>query len=120
MGAAASIRMVYKDAMNWFRTYIDGDTYIADFAAIDKDGDNTLSYMEVRKWIEGKAKDDPNWGVFLADGAPIIAVAHKMASMRSGPHSHVIAPKVVDVNDFKVCDQIFAYFPNHKPSYTIL
>ena len=109
MGAAASIRMVYKDAMNWFRTYIDGDTYIADFAAIDKDGDNTLSYVEVKKWIEMKAKEDPNWNVFLAEGAPIIAVAHKMASMRSGPHAHVIAPKVVDVNDFKtLLIQMFA------------
>ena len=110
MGAAASIRMVYRQAMSWFKTYIDSETYITDFAQIDKDGDNSLSYVEVRKWVEEKAKKDPNWEVFLTNGAPVLSIAHKMAALRSGDKkSTVMAPKVVDVNDFKtLLIQMFA------------
>ena len=109
MGAAASVRQLYREAMQWFKTYIDNETYIADFAAIDKDGDNTLSYMEVRKWVEARAKKDPNWGVFITEGAPVLAIAHKMAAVRGDKSSNVAAPKVVDVNDFKgLLIQMFA------------
>jgi hypothetical protein len=83
---------------------------MADFAAIDKDGDNSLSFVEVRKWVEEKAKKDPNWSIFIADGAPVLPIAHKMAAMRSGDKtSHVTAARVVSVQDFKtLLIQMFA------------
>jgi len=49
----------------------------------------------VRNWVTEKAKKDPNWNVFLADGAPVISIAHKMAASRGGDKGlHVTAGKV--------------------------
>lgn len=31
MGAASSVRVVYKDAVNWLRQYFDTETYMKDF-----------------------------------------------------------------------------------------
>ena len=93
----------------FFNFSIDEATYISDFKSMDKDGDNDLSFAEVKKWVEAKAKIDPNYQIFVANGVPVLKIAHKMASMGSDSKSTVFADKVVDVTEFKILlIQLFA------------
>ena len=110
MGAAASIRMMYRESIWAFKTYVDQETYIKDFQEIDRDGDNNLSYLEVRKWVEEKSKKDENWKVFLTKGVPVLKVAHKMATLRGGDKkAHALDGVVLDVSEFKtLLIQMFA------------
>jgi len=96
MGAGSSVRMVYNDALTWFRAYIDTETYVIDFDSIDKDSDGTISYVEFMNWISMKARGDARWQVFLNE-PQVLAIAHKNAS-RIGKKPQ----KIVDFTDFKV------------------
>lgn len=103
MGAAASVRMVYSQALMWLKTYIDSDTYIADFAAIDKDHDGGVTFGELQKWIMDKSKKDPDgsWHVFK-DHPQIMQIAHKAAGMGIDSTSSSHAGKVVDIGEFRL------------------
>ena len=64
MGAAASVKALYKDAFGWFKTYMDTATYEADFNQMDKDHDGGVSYVEMSSWIQKKIDSDiekKNW-----------------------------------------------------------
>ena len=100
MGAAASVRMLYKDALGWFKQYIDTETYVEDFKSMDKHNENALSFVDVRDWIIRKSTVDPSWNIFLTSG-PVLAIAHKNACRHGDSSSSVTSPKVVDVIEFK-------------------
>jgi hypothetical protein len=100
MGAAASVKMLYKDALEWFRQYIDTETYMEDFKSMDKHNENALTFTDVRDWITLKAKKDPLWRIFLTSG-PVLTIAHKYACQHGDRHTSVSAAKMVDVTEFK-------------------
>ena len=56
--------------------------------------------MELKKWIQDKAKDDESWNIFLT-GGPVMFIAHKNASKSGDASSSVTAGKVVDIGEFK-------------------
>lgn len=101
MGAAASVTAVYGDALKWFQQYIDKETYLADFASLDK-GHQGLTYMDFRNWVEENAARDPDscWTVFLTSGT-VLAVAHKAAAAHGDFTQSVDARHIVDVSSFR-------------------
>jgi len=101
MGAAASVTAVYADALKWFQMYIDRETYIADFANLDK-GHQGLTYMDFRSWVQTNAERDPDscWGVFLTSGT-VLAVAHKAAAAHGDFLHSADAKHIVDVSSFR-------------------
>jgi len=103
MGAAASVRMIYSQALAWLKTYIDSDTYMSDFNAIDRDHDGGITYGELQKWILQKSKDNPegSWHLFK-DHPQVMQIAHKSAGMGIDTKSSSHAGKVVDVAEFRL------------------
>ena len=103
MGAAASVRMIYSQALGWLKTYIDSDTYMSDFNAIDRDHDGGITYGELQRWILQKVKDDPegSWHIFK-DHPQTMQIAHKSAGMGIDSKSSSHAGKVVDVAEFRL------------------
>lgn len=103
MGAAASVRAVYGDALKWFQQYIDKETYLADFQYLDKDSSGGLTFAEFRNWISTNAKRDTAscWSVFLTSGT-VLSVAHKAAAAHGDFGSSVDARHIVDVASFRV------------------
>ena len=100
MGAAASVRMLYKDGLAWFKQYIDTETYIEDFKSMDKHNENALSFADLRDWIIKKCDFDNRWKIFLTSG-PVLSIAHKNACKHGDSFSSVSAPRVVEVTEFK-------------------
>lgn len=100
MGAGASLSLTYQRASVWFRSYMDRQTYLDDFEAIDKDHDGGISFVELSKWIEAKAAVDDVWNLFNSS-KHIIQLAHKNASVSVDSMSSSHAGKVVDVSEFK-------------------
>jgi hypothetical protein len=85
MGAGASVKLLYKDAITWFRTYIDKDAYQEDFNSMDKDHDGGVSFMELKLWIEKKIKaaevdSNSGWALFKPN-MNLLKIAHKNASI---------------------------------------
>lgn len=103
MGAAASVRMVYSQALGWLKVYIDSETYMADFNLIDKDHDGGISFGELQKWVLAKVKSDPEggWHIFK-DHPQVMQIAHKAAGMGLDSKSSSHAGKVVDVSEFRL------------------
>uniref|UniRef100_A0A7S0XCB9 EF-hand domain-containing protein n=1 Tax=Chromulina nebulosa TaxID=96789 RepID=A0A7S0XCB9_9STRA len=101
MGAAASIGQVYHDALSWFREYIDTETYMADFQALDKHKDGGIEYGVLNQWIQDKYdKEGGNWKIFLSN-TPILSIAHKMACKSLDKSSSVMQRNIVDVQEFR-------------------
>lgn len=102
MGAAASIRAVYSEALKWFVMYIDKETYIADFHALDKDDDGGVDFNEFIKWIQKNAEKYPGtcWSTFLTSGA-VLKMSHKFAASSIDDSSSVTAKSIVDVGEFR-------------------
>jgi len=101
MGAAASLRLVYTEALNWFQTYVDSETYQTDFNEMDKDSDGDLTFGEVQRWVMNKAaKEGGSWLLFK-DHPQILAIAHKNAGLSLDANSSVHASKVVDIGEFR-------------------
>lgn len=52
MGAAASVKLVFTEALEWFRQYFDGVSYIEDFRSLDKNGDGgEQNKTALQMWI---------------------------------------------------------------------
>ena len=102
MGAAASVRMVYKDALNWLRIYMDSVTYLEDFNAIDMDHDGGITFGEMQKWVMDKAKMQGGSWLCFKDHPQIMQIAHKAAGMGIDSKSSAHAGKVVDVAEFRL------------------
>lgn len=102
MGAAASVRMIYRDALQWLRIYMDSSTYMDDFNAIDKDHDGGITFGELQKWVMEKAKSQGGSWLCFKDHPQIVQVAHKMAGMGMDSKSSAHAGKVVDVAEFRL------------------
>lgn len=102
MGAAASVRMVYKDALQWLRIYMDSSTYMDDFNAIDKDRDGGITFGELQKWVMEKAKTQGGSWLCFKDHPQIMQLAHKSAGMGMDSKSSAHAGKVVDVAEFRL------------------
>lgn len=96
MGAAASIEKLYVDAFAWFKQYVDTETYIEDFNAIDHNSDGSISFVELQHWIAKKAKIDHSWQVFVKN--PLIV---KAAYNNSAKRSENGPDKIVDITDFR-------------------
>jgi Ca2+-binding EF-hand superfamily protein len=92
MGAAASVRHLYKEALDWFKVYIDSETYEADFKLMDKNEDGLISLMELQKFIGDKCAEDKGWEV-LNDGQ-VLVNAHRNAAQ----FEHVQGANKKDVN----------------------
>eukprot|EP01031_Cornospumella_fuschlensis_P024580 gene24580-29698_t len=104
MGAAASVRSVYRDATAWFRKYFDDSTYVGDFMSIDKDQDGSVSYYEFAAWLHRKATSESGPWRFFVSHPEIVEVAHTQSSKLARNHK-----KIVDVNDFRgLLIQLFA------------
>ena len=69
MGAAASVKHLYKDGLRWFSSYVDSETYYADFEQIDKDHNGGIGFVELKKWIDVKVAENPgsSWEIFKAN-----------------------------------------------------
>ena len=102
MGAAASVQSLYKDALEWLVTYIDKETYIEDFAFLDKDTSGGLSHIEFKNWIVENAKKHPNscWSVFLTSPV-VLSVAHKAAAAHNDSTSTAESKYIVDISEFR-------------------
>jgi len=104
MGAGASVKILYKEAIAWFRNYIDSETYHKDFESMDKDNDGGLSFMELKSWIDKKISSDTDgksgWFIFKSN-MNLLKIAHKNASESGDSTSTAYASKVVDVTEFK-------------------
>jgi Regulator of G protein signaling domain len=98
MGAASSIRMLYKEAYEWFRENIDYELYMEDFRQIDRDGDHTLSFSEIKLWVATNAAKDSMWDMFTT--GPVLGIAHKMAALHAD-NAAVAASNVIDFSEFK-------------------
>ena len=72
-----------------------------DFKTMDLDKDHAVSYVELKNWVDAKAKMDPNWKIFTADGVPVLKIAHKIASSKLDKSSTVHASKVVEIAEFR-------------------
>jgi len=103
MGATPSVKMAYADAVRWFRLFVDEQSYREDFKQIDKDFDNTLSFIEVRTWAQERSKTDPSWRkLFLDTGSgPVLNIAHKMACQHGDIGSSVSNSHVVHIGEFR-------------------
>lgn len=104
MGAAASVRSLYRDAIFWFRGYIDAKTYEKDFHEIDKDSDGGISFVEFKNWIDKRIKADVDgvgWSVFKSN-MNVLKIAHKNSSKISDSGSSAFAAAVVDAEEFKM------------------
>ena len=102
MGAAASVRMMYKDALDWLYVYMDSATYLEDFNAIDKDHDGGITFGELQKWVVDKAKTQGGGWLCFKDHPQIVQIAHKAAGMGIDSKSSAHAGKVVDVAEFRL------------------
>lgn len=100
MGAAASVKHIYAQALGWFRNYIDQETYLADFDSLDKDHDGGVTFGELERWVTSKAQQDPSWAIFKAN-KQVLVIAHKNAALYQDAKSSGHAAKVVDVGEFK-------------------
>jgi len=100
MGAAASVKHVYAQALGWFKSYIDHETYLKDFDALDKDHDGGVTFGELERWVSAKTLEDPAWGVFKGS-KQVLSIAHKNAALYQDSKSSGHAGKVVDVGEFK-------------------
>jgi hypothetical protein len=123
MGAAASVKLVFTEALEWFRQYFDGVSYIEDFRSLDKNGDGGessgmllhglrliflylhhfwvssdlvgITYDELQIWLKEKARDHASWKVIVTNHS-IFKIAHMFASK----------VKKTDPGDFKPVDKI--------------
>lgn len=91
--------MTYVDAVKWFKTFVDQEVYMEDFKIIDKDFDNTLSFVEVRTWVQERAKSDTTWKKLFLDSGPVLNIAHKMACQHGDGGAG--ASHVVDIGEFR-------------------
>ena len=74
--------------------------YREDFKQIDKDFDNTLSFVEVRTWAQERSKTDVSWKkLFLV--SPVLNIAHKMACQHGDTGSSVSRSHSVDIGEFR-------------------
>lgn len=103
MGTAASIILLYKDATKWFQTYVDKESFLANFAEMDVDGDKALTFEEVRQFFKKNAMKygrDSVWQTIL-DFGPCLMMAHKVAASQNDSSSSVYARKTVDITEMK-------------------
>eukprot|EP01031_Cornospumella_fuschlensis_P025399 gene25399-30669_t len=87
MGAAVSVKTVYKDATAWFRQYFDDATYVGDFHSIDKDHDGSVSYKEFVAWLQKKSSQEGGPWKFFISHPEIIAIAH----LQAGKHLFAVS-----------------------------
>eukprot|EP01032_Pedospumella_encystans_P012195 gene12195-14126_t len=99
MGAAASLKLVYFDAMTWFKAYLLGGSYVEDFRELDVNGDGGITFDELQSWIDIKARDDPSWRVIVKNQA-IFTIAHNLAS-KTVPGVDHLPNRVVGLESFK-------------------
>ena len=93
--------MVYADAIKWFKTFVDEEMYREDFKQIDKDFDNTLSFVEVRTWAQERSKTDDSWKKLFLESGPVLNIAHKMACQHGDTGSSVSRSHSVDIGEFR-------------------
>lgn len=92
MGAAASIQMVYADAMHWFKQYFDAQIYVDDFNQMDKDSDGGIEYEELQNWLKKKAANDDHsaWKMVISN-QQVFKIAHGYASRSKLAASSIVA-----------------------------
>lgn len=102
MGVASSLRQIYAEAHQWFRIYIDKDTYVGDFEELDKLGNGGVTFGAIQTWVAAKAEQDPEscWATFRKSGVAMM-MSHKAAAMHMDSSSSVNSKKVVDITEFK-------------------
>lgn len=100
MGAGSSVKVVAGEAMNWFDNYFDSKTYQTDFDLMDKNHDGGITFEELLRFINEKAKVDPNWKVFVGS-RQALSIAHQNAASYSQESSRIADKGVVDYTEFK-------------------
>lgn len=123
MGAAASVKMLYSDALSWFKTYIDSETYMAgrfhfllniplkyviyfftfqkiDFTAMNTKHDGNITIVDFQKWIAEKAKVESVWSIFNTN-PQILLISYKNATLYDESDVAIHTRKVVDFTAFK-------------------
>lgn len=102
MGAAASIQQLYDESVQWFKQYIDTDTYMRDFQELDKDEDGGIGYGDLKIWIEKKiATEGKSWSIFQLS-QPVLMIAHKLASgSQEAKENHATHGKVISIAEFR-------------------
>lgn len=68
---------------------------------MDKDKSGGISYIELEKWIKGKATTEGGSWSFMISNPIIIKIAHAQAVKHSTNHSHIVNQKVVGLGDFR-------------------
>jgi archaellum component FlaF (FlaF/FlaG flagellin family) len=99
MGAAASVRAIYRDAIQWFRNYVDSELYYADFAQLDKDEDGGVTFVELKRWIDNKISEDKErtgWSIFKSN-TQVLSIAHKNSAPKDAPNPG----KIVTIAHFR-------------------
>lgn len=78
MGAQLACEAVYRDAMSWFKTYIDKDTYVASFQSMDSNSDGGVDLQEFSNWVAENALKypDSSWE-FLQSMTVVLVNTHR-------------------------------------------
>mmetsp|Transcript_11533 Transcript_11533/g.18913 ORF Transcript_11533/g.18913 Transcript_11533/m.18913 type:complete len:280 (+) Transcript_11533:87-926(+) len=98
MGAAASVKLVFSEAVEWFSQYFDGVLYVEDYRSLDKNGDGGITFEEMSAWIKEKAAEGSAWKLMVSNMS-IFAIAHSLTS-KAG-NFELEEKKIVGLEAFK-------------------
>jgi hypothetical protein len=103
MGASLACEAVYRDAMSWFKKYIDKETYLAAFQSLDKDSDGGVDMQELQGWINQNASKFPetSWDLLESVGVVLMCSHKSTACHMDNPERSVKQRKIFDISDFR-------------------
>lgn len=89
MGASPSIFSLFDDASGWLLAYIDEESFVDDFNAIDTDCDGQINLDNIIEFICKKAMSNHQWNVFLTN-PKVIDLAYQAACPGSGQKQGIV------------------------------
>ena len=120
MGVGRSVHQVYKEAVAWFDSYVDKETYHAAFDSlfIGMSSENGITYSVFKDWISSNARTHPNsvW-TLLMDAGPSIMISHKIATSQFSSMPSASNAKTIQFSKFRnllihlyVCTILWKHF----------
>lgn len=103
MGAQQACEAVYRDAMKWFKQYIDKDTYVSNFQALDRDKDGGVDMQELQVWVSQNAAEHPEapWSMLEGTGV-VLMMCFKVAACHMDNEERLMKQrKIVDISDLR-------------------